>query len=59
MGSFFGTELCDLIDLYALNKLKTMYNSYEIGLYRDDGLAIIKVKNNQELEKIKKKTIFF
>ena len=57
MGSFFGAELCDLIGLYTLNKLKPIYNNYEIGLYRDDGLAIINVKNNQELERIKKQTI--
>ena len=44
MGSFFGAELCDLIGPSALYKLKPKYKIYEIGLYRDDGLAIIKVK---------------
>ena len=46
MGSFFGTELCDLIGLHTLNKHKPMYNSYEIGqyYYRDGVLAIINVK---------------
>ena len=31
--------------------------SSQIGLYRDDGLAIIKYKNNQDLENIKKQTV--
>ena len=57
MGSFFGAELCDLIGLYALSKLKSLYDTKEIGLYRDDGLAIIQTKNNQDLENKKKKTI--
>ena len=47
MGSFFGSELCDLIGLYALRKLEYLYDLKEIGLYRDDGLAIIQPKNNQ------------
>ena len=57
MGSFFGAELCDLIGLYALSSLKHLYKNNEIGLYRDDGLAIINRKNNQELERLKKNTI--
>ena len=57
MGSFFGAELCDLIGFYALNHLKSLYKDNEIGLYRDDGLAIIERKNNQTLENTKKKTI--
>ena len=56
MGSFFGAELCDLIGLYALSKLKSLYDFKEIGLYRDDGLAIIQPKNNQDLENKNKKT---
>ena len=57
MVSLFGAELCDLIVLCASNKLKPTYSNNKIGLYRYDGLDIIKVNNNQELERIKKKTI--
>ena len=46
MGSYFGAELCDLISLYALNKLKALYDVKEIGLYRDNDLAIIEQRNN-------------
>ena len=57
MGSFFGAELCDLIGLFALSKLESIYDPKEIGLYRDDGLAIIQPKNGQDVENRKKKTI--
>ena len=57
MGSFFGAELCDLIRFYALNHVKCLYKDNEIGLYRDDGLAIIERKNNQTLDNTKKKTM--
>ena len=57
MGSFFSTEICDLLGLYALNHLKFLYKNNEIGLYRDNGLAIIEQKNNQTLENTKKRII--
>ena len=57
MGSFFGAELCDIIRLYALSNLKSIYDPKKIELYRDDGLAIIQPRNSQDLENKKKKTI--
>ncbi|KAJ8033815.1 hypothetical protein HOLleu_24177 [Holothuria leucospilota] len=39
MGSYDGAEVCELIGLFALNGLKTLFSDQEIGLYRDDGLA--------------------
>ena len=55
MGSFFGTEFCDLVGLYVLHRLKSIYNAKEIGLYKDDGLAIVKQKSNQSLKNISKR----
>ena len=48
MGSFNGAEVCDLVGLYLLHILSMIINTQSIGLYRDDGLAIIKQtsKNN-------------
>ena len=57
MCSFFGAELCDLVGLYVLHRLKPIYSTNEIGLYRDDGLASIEQKSNQSLENTKKETI--
>ena len=49
MGSYFGAGLCDLIGLYILDRLGKTYMSNQIGLYRDDGLAIIKHKTIRTL----------
>ena len=56
MSSFSGAELCDLIGLNELSKLKYLHDFKEKGLYKDSGLAIIQLKNNQDLENKKKKT---
>ena len=57
MGLFFGAKLCDLIGLYAFCKLRHLYSYKDIGLYRDDGLAITSRKSKQELERLKMNTI--
>ena len=57
IGSFFGEELCDLKGLYVESNLKHLFNHNEIGHYRDDSLATINRKNNQELERLSKNTI--
>ena len=41
MGSFDGAEVCELIGLFALNTLAKKFGKENIGLYRDDGLALI------------------
>jgi len=52
MGSYDGAEVCELVGIYLLNKIqdKTTCN---IGLYRDDGLIIIR-DTPREVEKLKK-----
>jgi hypothetical protein len=42
MGSFDGAEICELVGLFVLNHLGKRFGKENIGLYRDDGLAIIK-----------------
>ena len=41
MGSINGAEVCDLIGLFSLNKIKTskILTDNEFGLYKDDGLG--------------------
>ena len=43
MGSFDGAELCELVRLYILHLLSSMFNKDQVGLYRDDGLAALKL----------------
>ena len=47
MGSFDGTETCELVGLFLLSKLPVEYRN-EIGLYRDDGLAAVDKKNREK-----------
>ena len=54
MGAFDGAEICELVGTYLLSLLSEKYNKQEIGLYRDDGLAVFKNKSGPQNEKIKK-----
>ena len=51
MGAYDSAEVCDIVGLYLLNLLKPI--GIQVGLYRDDGLAISD-KNGVGTEKIKK-----
>merc|ERR1712240_602572 len=54
MGSFDGAESCELVGQLILHKLRGLM--IEIGLYRDDGLGVTKLKPRL-LEREKKKLI--
>lgn len=54
MGAFDGAEVCELVGCFLLNKLSSKYNKNEIGLYRDDGLAVFKNVSGTQIERIKK-----
>jgi hypothetical protein len=54
MGSFDGAEICELVGLFILNNLGKRFGKENIGLYRDDGLAIIKSKSARLLDKTRK-----
>ena len=41
MGSSDGAEMCELVGLYLLNKIKPLLGSNNVGLYRDDRPAIV------------------
>ena len=46
MGSYDGAKTCDLIGIYILNKINHIIDNKDVGLYRDDGLAVLR---NQSL----------
>ena len=54
MGAYDGAEVCELVGTFLLYKLSLKYNKNDIGLYRNDGLAIFKNISGPKLEKIKK-----
>ena len=55
MGSYDGAEICELVGLFILNHLGNSFGKENIGLYRDDGLAIIKNKSARLADKLNKK----
>ena len=57
MGSFGGAEVCELVGLYLLSKISILINSDNVGLYRDDGLAVIHNANAPRLDSLRKNII--
>ena len=59
MGSYDGAEVCELVGLYLLDRLTEKNAPFEnkkneVGLYRDDGLAVVK-GTGQMIEKLTQK----
>lgn len=54
MGAYDGAEVCELVGCYLLYLLREKFKNNDIGLYRDDGLAVFKNMSGPESEKIKK-----
>ena len=52
MGSYDGAETCELIGIYMLSLIASKFKD-EVGLYRDDGLAVCKA-TPKEVERTKK-----
>ena len=57
MGSYDGAEVCELVGLYMLNLITPLVGKNNVGLYRDDSLAILENASGPESERIKKKII--
>ena len=58
MGSWDGAEVCELVGLYLLHQLTSgtnkVFDIQNVGLYRDDGLAIVR-ETGRTLEKFMQK----
>ena len=57
MGSYDGAEVCELVGLYLLGKLAPLIGTKNVGLYRDDGLAVIHQANGPNMDRIRKDII--
>ena len=42
MGSYDGVEICELVRVYILTHLAIIIKKSDWGLYRDDGLGILR-----------------
>ena len=54
MGSFHGAEVCELIGLFLLNNLSEKYGKNNVGLYRDDGLVLLRNASGPQSERTRK-----
>lgn len=55
MGSYHGAEICDLVGLHILYRMRSEFPEACFGLYRDDGLGIIDNASAAECERLKKR----
>ena len=55
MGAYDGAEVCEMVGLYLLKKTKDIIPQAFVGLYRDDGLAVVQNANGPNLDRIRKK----
>ena len=57
MGSYDGVEICELVGIYILSRLSNIIDKNNYGLYRDDGLLVLRNVNGQKIDGIRKKDI--
>ena len=57
MCSFDGAEICELVGLYIQSKLEKVLPKSNFGLYRDDGLDLLRNLNGQDTDKVSKNII--
>ena len=57
MGRFDGAEVCELVGVYILHLLKTVIRKENVGLYRDDGLGILRNSSGPEIQRKRKQVI--
>ena len=57
MGSSDGVQLCELIGIYIKSLLKNILSKDNMGLYRDNGLFILRKIHKQQRNRIQKKII--
>ena len=54
IGCCDGAEICELIGSYLLYQLSNIFDKESVGLYRDDGLGVLKSLSGPEMERKKK-----
>ena len=54
MESYDGAEVCELVGTFILSKLGSIIGKKNTGLYRDDGLVVLRNMNAQGIDKIRK-----
>ena len=56
MGSLDSAEVCELVGLYILQQMEVLIPQQNLGLYRDDGLAVVEL-SGPETDQLRKKIV--
>ena len=54
LGCYDGAEICELVGIYIQSKLCKLMNKKDFGLYRDDGLGILRNTSGPEADRKRK-----
>lgn len=54
MGSFDGAEICELVGLFIFSKLTDEFGKKSVGLYRDEGLMLLRGTSGRSRDPSKK-----
>ena len=57
MGSNDGAEVCELVGLFLLSQIHRIIDKKNVGLYRDDGLGVLRNVSGPQGEQTRKKLI--
>ena len=57
MRSYDEAEICELVGIYILTRLATIIKKSDCGLYRDDGLVILRNEIGQQIDCTRKNII--
>ena len=57
MGANDGAEICELVGLYIQTEIHKNIDFTSVGLYRDDGLAVIRSASGNSFDRYRKKLI--
>ena len=57
MGCFDGAEVCELVGCFILKQIKSIMNINDVGLYRDDGLGVMRNLSGPETDRKRKDLI--
>ena len=57
MGCYDGAEICELVGAYILSKVDPIIDKENVGLYRDDGVGIVRNLSGSEIDRKRKQII--
>ena len=57
MGCFDGARVSEIVGTYVLIKIINLINKKQIGLYRDDGLGVLRNMSGFEMDQTRKNLI--